>query len=140
MDAPRILPVVTPENAHFWQGGEHGRLQFLRCAPCGYLIHPPSPVCPRCRSAALEVTAVSGLATVASVTINHQAWRPGLAVPYVIAIVEFPEQAGLRLTTNIVGCPPEAVQIGMAVNVVFQQIEDVWLPLFTPCRDSAETG
>ena len=137
MDAPRILPIVTPENAHFWQGGAEGRLQFQRCAACDFLIHPPGPICPRCHCAELDIAAVSGVATVASVTVNHQPWRPGLAVPYAIAIVELPEQAGLRLTTNIIGCPPEAVGIGMAVRVVFEQVEDVWLPLFTPDRDQA---
>ena len=137
MDAPRILPVVTPENAHFWRGGAEGRLQFQRCAACDFLIHPPSPVCPHCYRAELDIAAVSGAGIVASVTVNHQAWRPGLAVPYAIAIVELAEQAGLRLTTNIIGCPPEEVEIGMAVNVVFEQIEDVWLPLFAAGLDQA---
>jgi uncharacterized OB-fold protein len=136
MDAPLILPVVTPENAHFWQGGADGRLQFQRCVPCGFLIHPPSPVCLHCHGTELDIATVSGDAVVASFTVNHQAWRPGLAVPYVIAIVELPEQTGLRLTTNIVGCPPEAVHIGVAVQVVFEQVEDVWLPLFTPRREA----
>ena len=39
-----------------------GRLQFLRCVPCGTWIHPPSPVCPTCYGKQLEVAAVSGLA------------------------------------------------------------------------------
>jgi uncharacterized OB-fold protein len=36
------------------------------------------------------------------------------------------------LTTNLVGVEPEDVQIGMPVRVVFELVEDVWLPLFTP--------
>ncbi len=66
---------------------------------------------------------------VATYTVNHQPWV-GPADPYVIAIVEFPEQEGLRLTTNIVGVAPEAVSIGMDVQVVFEQHGDVWFPLF----------
>jgi uncharacterized OB-fold protein len=69
---------------------------------------------------------------VATFTVNHQAWFPGFDPPYVIAIVELAEQAGLRLTTNLVGCPPERVRIGMAVRVRFEAYEDVYLPLFEP--------
>ncbi|MNT63578.1 hypothetical protein D3C72_2014060 [compost metagenome] len=53
-------------------------------------------------------------------------------MPYAIAIVSFPEQKGLHLTTNIVGIEPESVHIGMQVRVVFEAHEDVYLPLFTP--------
>ena len=34
--------------------------------------------------------------------------------------------------TNIVGCPAEAVRIGMRVQVVFEHRDDVYLPLFEP--------
>jgi hypothetical protein len=46
--------------------------------------------------------------------------------------VELPEQAGLRLTTNIVGCAPNDVEIGMPVEVTFETFEDIALPLFRP--------
>jgi uncharacterized OB-fold protein len=48
----------------------------------------------------------------------------------VLAIVELVEQDGLRLTTRIVDISPEAVRIGLSVRVQFEQVEDVWLPLF----------
>jgi hypothetical protein len=65
-------------------------------------------------------------------TVNHQPWYPGLDPPYVVAIVALPEQDGLRLTTNIVGCEPADVHIGMAVRVTFDHVDDVWLPMFAP--------
>lgn len=128
----RLLPRVTDENEHFWTGGADGELQFLRCQACRWWVHPPSPVCPQCLSRSLLPEAVSGRAVVHTFTVNHQAWYPGLDPPYVVAIVELPEQAGLRLTTNLVGCAPEAVVIGMDVRVTFEHHEDVWLPLFEP--------
>jgi uncharacterized OB-fold protein len=75
---------------------------------------------------------VSGDATVHGFTVNHQPWIPGLDPPYVIAVVAFPEQAGLRLTTGIVGCAPDDVRVDMPVRVVFDNYEDVWLPFFEP--------
>lgn len=136
----RVLPRLTDRNRHFWTGGRHGRLQFLRCGDCRYFVHPPEPVCPRCHSKRLAVEAVSGQATVHTYTVNHQVWMPGPTVPYVVAIVELPEQAALRLTTNVVHCGPHEVWIGMPVQVVFENHDDeVWIPLFEP-RGGASRG
>lgn len=132
----RILPELTDKNRHFWQGGREGRLVILRCRRCGYYLHPPSPICPRDRSTDIGPEAVSGRATVASFTVNHHPWLPGVPLPYVIGLVELVEQRGLRLTTDLVHCEPDAVRIGMEVRVVFEhhadQQGDVWLPLFEP--------
>lgn len=128
----RVLPRVDDENRHFWTGGEQGELRFLRCQDCGWWIHPPSPICPECLSRSIAVEPTSGRGVVHTFTVNHQPWIPGFDPPYVVAIVELVEQAGLRLTTNIVGVPPEAVTFGMEVQVTFEQYEDVWLPMFEP--------
>jgi uncharacterized OB-fold protein len=131
-----VVPELTDRNRHFWQGGEHGTLVFMRCQDCGYYLHPPIPVCPRDQSKNLAPEAVSGKATVASYTVNHHPWLPGFDPPYVVALVEIDEQAQLRLTTNLVNCAIEDVRIGMRVQVKFKHLEDpggdVWLPLFEP--------
>ena len=130
----RVLPRVTPENEHFWQGGAEGELRFLRCRACGHYLHPPVPRCPACLAKDLEVAAVSGRATVLTYTVNHKQWIPGFEPPYVIAIVEIDEQPGLRLMTNLVHCEPESVRIGMKVAVLFEKWDEVHLPLFEPVR------
>jgi uncharacterized OB-fold protein len=132
-DAPfRILPRVNDENRFFWTSGEDGRLRFLRCDQCGFFVHPPSPICPKCLCKRLTPTAVSGRATVATFTVNHQPWIPGYDPPYVVAIIEIEEQPSVRLMTNIFGCAPDDVRIGMPVQVAFEHHDDVWLPLFEP--------
>jgi uncharacterized OB-fold protein len=73
---------------------------------------------------------VSGRGTIESFTINHHRWLPGLKVPYVIALVSLAEQDDIRLMTNIVDCAPEDVSIGATVRVVFEQQEEVFLPMF----------
>ena len=128
----RVLPKVTQQNEHFWQGGADGRLHLLCCQSCGRYVHPPSPRCPGCLGRDVAPEAVSGLATVATFTLNHQPWVPAPDHPYCIAIVEIDEDPRVRLTTNIVNCPPEDVTIGMPVRVVFEQHEDVYIPLFEP--------
>ncbi len=133
-DVPfRILPRLTDLNRDFWTGGRVGELRFQRCQQCGYYNHPPTPLCPICHSKNLAFEVVSGRATVWTFTINYQAWMPGPELPFVVAIVALPEQEGLRLTTNLVDVEPEAVKIGMDVEVVFEAHDDeVWIPLFRP--------
>ena len=134
----RVLPKLTPLNEHFWKGGAEGELRFLRCGDCRAWIHPPQPRCPGCTGKELAPEAVSGRAEVATFTVNHQAWMPGQDEPYVIAIVEIAEDPSLRLTTNLVNCAPEDVRIGMPVRVVFEEREDVWIPLFEPLSTPGE--
>ena len=129
----RLLPDVGPDNEHFWQGGAAGELRFARCQDCQVYIHPPSPVCPDCLSRNLRPEAVSGRARVHTYTLNHQPWVPGFDPPYLVAIVDIEEQEGLRLTTNLVGCEAEDVEIGMAVKVCFEEREEgIFIPLFEP--------
>ena len=128
----RVLPRVTPLNEHFWRGGADGELRFLRCQDDGTYVHPPAPVCPECLGKNVSPEAVSGRATVLTYTLNHQQWVPAPDHPYCIAIVELEEQTGLRLMTNVVNCPAEDVRIGMAVKVLFEEHEDVFIPVFEP--------
>jgi uncharacterized OB-fold protein len=131
-NGPLPPPKVTPENEHFWTGGARGELVFLHCAACDRYIHPPVPRCPFCRRAGLEPRPVSGRGTVYAFTINRQAWSSDLPVPYVIALVAIDEQPDVRLTTNVVGCPPDDVRIGMPVAVRFERRGAAWLPMFAP--------
>lgn len=132
----RVLPRLDGTNDFFWTSGADGLLRFLRCSACGYRVHPPGPLCPRCLTKTLAPEPVSGLGTVASFTVNHQPWIPTFDPPYVVALVEIDEQPDVRLMTNIVGCGADDVFIGMRVRVRFEEYDDVWLPLFEPLPDS----
>ncbi len=126
------LPVISPENEFFWRAGAGGTLQILRCESCAHFIHPPMPICPACFGREVKPQPVSGRAVLASFTVNYQAWVPALVVPFGIGLVELVEQPGLRLTTNIINCGLDNLRIGMTLQVVFLQREDIWLPLFEP--------
>lgn len=129
---PREVPELTPITEPFWTAGKHGQLKILRCRSCRHWIHPPSSMCPSCHSLEVGYEATSGRGRILSYTVNHRAWRPDLPVPYVIAIVELVEQTGLRLTTNLVGCPPEAAAIDLPVKVRFLAQPPYYIPLFEP--------
>jgi len=59
-----------------------------------------------------------------------------LKTPYVVALIELTE--GPRLISNIVGCAPEDVEIGMAVRVQFEREGDFTLPRFVPINHEHE--
>ena len=123
MDHPFApLPAIEPDSEAWWTACRDGRFEMARCRSCRWIIHPARPVCGRCRGRDVAPEALSGLATVVTYTVNHQRWMPGLEVPYAIAIVELVEQPNLRLMTNIVGCAPDDVAIGMPVKVTFRKV------------------
>jgi uncharacterized OB-fold protein len=93
-------------------------------------------MCPQSHSKRMKTEAVSGRATLATFSVNHQPWMPGPELPYIVAIVEIVEQPSLRLTTNLVNCAPDDARIGMPVRVTFEHHPDpdgdVYIPLFEP--------
>lgn len=84
------------------------------------------------------MAATSGKAVVVGFSITKQSWLPDFPPPYVVAIVALAEDDRARLTTNIVGCEPDDVYVGMPVRVRFEPHDDVHLPLFEP--DDGEPG
>ena len=126
----RVLPKYSDEEAPFWKGGEQGQLLIQYCQACRHWNHPATPLCPQCHSRDLSNKPVSGRGTVYSFTINVQGWNPTFEHPYVIAVIELDEQPDLRLVSNVYGCKPEDVHIGMPVEVFFEPWEEIWLPLF----------
>ena len=128
--ATRIAPPVSDESRAFWTGGATGELLIQWCAACARWVHPPVGRCPTCGSE-LEARPVSGRGTVWTFTVNRHPFHPAVPVPYVIAIVELVEQAGLRFITNIVDCEVDEVELGMPVEVCFEPVgDDVWVPVF----------
>ncbi len=126
----RPLPKLDADNRAFWTGGAEGELRLTRCADCGTFNHPPRPFCRNCLSENVAPEAVAGTGVVDTFTLNYQKWHPAMEVPFVIARVAIDGAPGVYLTTNIVGCPPDEVDIGDRVRVVFEQQDDVYLPLF----------
>lgn len=126
-----MLPRLDDVNREFWTAGASGRLRIQRCTACSRWIFPPSPACPVCNGSA-EYQTVSGNGRVFTYTVNHQPFNPAVPVPYVIAVVDLPEQDGVRFTTNIVNCPPADVYVEMPVHVLFEADGEVFVPVFEP--------
>ena len=127
------VPTPTHETRPYWEGCKQHELRVQRCAACGYYQFFPRLYCAQCFGDRVEWVKASGRAKVLSFTIVRRPPSPAFSdeVPYVVALVTLHE--GPTLMTNIVGCAPEKVEIGMPVEVTFDDwTEEISIPKFRP--------
>ncbi len=127
------LPRISPDNAPFWAGCKRHELVLPFCTACGKPHLPPGPVCPFCLGDTLAWRRASGRGTVTSWTVVHQPYFAAFkdALPYNVIQVELAE--GPRLTANLVGAANDVLRVGLAVEIVFDDVTpDVTLPRFRP--------
>lgn len=145
-------PAPTPDDAAFWAHCAEQRLRFQCCARCELPRHPPTPLCSRCGCAQSQWVAAPELATIFTFTVVHHASHPAVAgrLPYVVAVVEFPALAPVRLVTNVTDVDPAEVRIGMPVQLWWDRLaagdasnandandaRPMFLPRFRPPRRS----
>ena len=129
------LPRGDEESKGFWEACRRHELYVQKCRTCGALRYYPRALCPACLSDDTDWILSSGRGTVYTYTVMHQNQAIGFReeLPYVLAYVELAE--GVRMLTNIVGCAPEDLRIGMPVELTFEDANDeVALPKFRPVR------
>ncbi|HEY7134051.1 MAG TPA: Zn-ribbon domain-containing OB-fold protein [Acidimicrobiia bacterium] len=133
---PVEIAALTPDSwtEPFWVAAAEHRLVVPRCTSCGTYRMPPSPFCYACQAQGIEWVEQRGAGVVYSYTVIRHAVVPVMrdALPYVVAVVELPDAGGVRLVANLVDMDPDAVEIGMAVRVVWDDVDaGVAIPRFT---------
>src|SRR3954468_18124416 len=128
MSAPseykKPLPTPTAVSQPFGAAAKEHRLTFQRCRLCGTRVFYPRDICPgpECFGVGtLEWIESSGKGWVYASSISYQPAHPVFAddVPYVLAI--------------IVGIDPKEVEIGMRVEVAWDDVTPEFsLPKFRP--------
>ena len=127
----RPAPLLTDDNAFFWEAAIEGRLVAQRCNGCGQLRHPPRPMCPHCHSLEFEVIPLSGRGSLYSYAILHHPQHPAFDYPVTAALVDLEE--GIRLVSNLSGVERNDIEIGMELEVVFAPTENgAAVPAFRP--------
>jgi len=130
----RPRPNITEDMRPFWDAVGQRRFALMRCQKCGAWYWPAA----YCRFhknepffGNMKWEEASGRGKVFAFNIHRRAFNLAFEVPYVVALVELEE--GPMFGTNIVGCAPESVKIGMPVEVTFSDVGDnITLPLFRP--------
>jgi uncharacterized OB-fold protein len=119
----RPLPVSTPETAAFWAACKRRQFLYRHCLRCDRAYHFPRSICPFCWRGDVEWRTAVGRGHLYAYAIQYQP-RPWIESPYVTAVVTL--AAGPHVTMILEGVPPDPTQIrsGMAVELVFEDIDD----------------
>lgn len=132
-----IPPQPSPDEdtRGFWEATRRGELAISRCQDCGLWHQPPLERCRRC-AGPMAFEPVAGTGEVYSFIVVRQPAVPGYVegLPYIPALVELDEQAGLRLPTRLVDVEPSDVSVGLRVRVAFEPLPggDYMVPVFRP--------
>jgi uncharacterized OB-fold protein len=78
-------------------------------------------MCPSCQSKEWESIVSSGKGTVYSHVTLHYPEVPGYEYPCSVAVVDLEE--GTRFVSNVVGCEPNEVHIGMPVQASIEEMD-----------------
>ena len=125
------VPQLSTRALPYWEGCRSGELRYLRCGDCGTMPPLPTPLCPRCAGRQLDWVASVGHGQLYSWTVVWRPQHPAYQVPYAPAIVRLDE--GFTMMSAVVGCAPEALAPGLALEVEFHAVTDeLTLPFFHP--------
>jgi uncharacterized OB-fold protein len=117
-----VRPEADADSAAWWAAVAERRLLLPRCRDCGQRWFPPTPGCPRCGGASVELVEATGRGRVYSWVVVHRALSPAFVddAPYTILAVDLEE--GARMFGRLVG--PGPVTAGADVHAVFIDVED----------------
>jgi uncharacterized protein len=129
-DAARYpRPNLSRDTAFYWDGLREKKLLFRRCAACGYIHHPPGPMCPSCRGLDWTVEQASGRGELFSFVIMHHPALPPFPHPNPIGLVTMEE--GFRVVGGLLTLNFEEIAIGRKVALEFHQPDpELVLPMF----------
>ena len=66
----------------------------------------------------------------------HRPIAAGQELPYVIAVVALEDSGGLRMISNLVDVNPDELEIGLPVEVVWEDMSaELALPRFRPLKN-----
>lgn len=138
---PGDLHEFTPDGStqEYWDAARRHELVAYRCNTCGRYRLPASPLCPTCQSNTGAWSPLPGRGELFSFTVVRHAVVPALtdSIPYAIGLVSLAE-GQVRLVTNLVNCDVEAIGIGDAVQVIWDDVSDtVTIPRFEPVGGDA---
>jgi uncharacterized OB-fold protein len=123
-DLKKPMPDVSdPIVAGYWAGTREEHLRISRCTNCKNALWPPEAVCPVCLHTEFSWEDVQPTGTLWSYAVYHHALDPAFAddLPYAVGLVELLD--GFKMY-GIVQGPVDALEVGMRVEAVFDQVDD----------------
>jgi uncharacterized protein len=129
----RPAPQPTSFTQPFWNATRERRLLLQYCTVARKFQHYPRPVSIYTGRHTIEWRAVAGTGRIYAFTVTHRAPPPFRGQePYVVATIELDE--GVRLMSNIVGCRPADVRVGVRVRLAWAPTAEGFnFPVFELC-------
>jgi uncharacterized OB-fold protein len=127
---PAGLPIPTPErnglSAPYWEGLRQEVLKVQRNPRTGAYQFPPQWICHDDQGFDIDWVEVEPKGVIYSWTRVWHPVHPALkdACPYVVVVVELPHGGKVRMLGNLLGDPRQTVEIGAAVEAVFEHHND----------------
>ena len=131
----RPLPKLTElDTQAFWRGTQAKEFRYQQCANCGTLVWHPRAHCTGCVDGDLRWHVSKGLGEIYTFSVVRLSYHPFFRgkAPYAVAYVDLDE--GLRFLTNVTGVddPLTEVHIGQRVELVWEEHEELNIPLVRP--------
>ena len=134
MTAPGRDRRSSDESRPFWDATREQRFVLPWCTGCDAAIWYPRLVCPavsRRRDRVARRRRATARCTPPASTTKPGPGRDADDGPYVVVLVDL--DAGVRMMSNVVGCPPDEVAAGMRVALAWEPLSDGrHLPVFRP--------
>tara|TARA_Y100000994_G_C15405472_1_gene323557 strand:+ start:165 stop:587 length:423 start_codon:yes stop_codon:yes gene_type:complete len=133
--AKRPLPNLKEmDTSDYWKATKDHELTYQQCDHCEKVVFYPISHCTGCMEGTLQIKKASGNGTIYTFSIIRQSYHPFFRnlVPYAVAWVDLDE--GPRILANITGIddPTKDISIDQRVSVVWEDHEDLSVPLFKP--------
>lgn len=129
-------PMVDKYSLPWWQACAEHRMTAQRCKHCNHAQLPPAPICAGCRHNDFEMTELNGKGTLYTYSAVHQPVSMEQSLPFIIAVIELDVSGTacknpVRLMSNMVDCEAADLEIGKAVEVVWETMSEmVSIPRF----------
>jgi uncharacterized OB-fold protein len=125
-------PIAEPKGLYepYWRGARNEMLKVQRNPATGAYQWPPQWIAQDTQTFDLEWVGVAATGVIFSWTRAWHPVHPALqnAGPYIIVVVELPHAGGVRMLGNLLGDPRQTVEIGAAVEAVFEHHTDATPP------------
>jgi len=126
-------PLANATTLGWWEKAAEHELVVQRCTACQHTRFPPAPICPKCRSDEADWQTCTGKGEVYTFTTMYRPVAGDMTLPFVIGVIALKGSGGLRIISNIVGVDPGEIEIGMPVEVVWEDMsDDLAIPRFRP--------
>ena len=127
---PPGLPAPSPAgddlDAPYWEAAQEERLLVQRCDGCGLHRWGPEWICHACLGFETQWVEVEPRGRIYSWERVWHPVHPALTTgcPYVVVLVELPQADNVRMVGNLLGTATDPVEIGAAVEAVFEHHRD----------------